>query len=430
MSATGTMLDFSSMSGERLDELVPEPRILMGPGPTMADPRVLRAMAMPLLGQFDPSFTRIMTEVMDLSRFVFQTANAGTFPVSGTGRAALEAAVVSLVEPGDRVVVGECGRFGLLLIEIAERCGAEVVPVRAEWGRIIDPGAIEAALGAAPRTRLVAMIHGETSTGVLQPLEEIARLCRRHDALLLADAVVTLGGAEVATDRWQVDVMVAGAQKCLSCPSGLSPLTYNDRAHAVMAGRASKVRSNYLDLVQLARYWSPARFNHHTAPTSMVYGLREALRAVQEEGLVARFARHRLHGDALRAGIAALGLRLFGDEPAARRLPMITPVVVPDGIDELRVRGELIRDFAIEIGAAFGPLEGRIWRIGTMGHAAQRRNVLLCLVALEQALRRQGWRAANGAGFDAAVAHYAETVVAAAGPDLTDSLGAPGMGRY
>jgi (S)-ureidoglycine-glyoxylate aminotransferase len=413
-----------------LGDLVPEPRILMGPGPTMADPRVLRAMATPLLGQFDPSFTRIMNDLMELIRFVFQTENSSAFPVSGTGRAALEAAIVSLVEPGDRVVVGECGRFGLLLIEIAERCGAEVVPVRAEWGRVIEPGAIAAALAAAPRTRLVAMIHGETSTGVLQPLEDIAAICRRHDTLLMADAVVTLGGSEVATDRWMVDVMVAGAQKCLSCPSGLSPLTYNARAEAVLARRTSKVRSNYLDLIQLAGYWSPARFNHHTAPTTMVYGLREALRAIQDEGLAARFGRHRLHGDALRAGIAALGLRLFGAESAERRLAMITPVIVPDGIDELRVRRELIRDFGLEIGAAFGPLEGRIWRVGTMGHSARRRNILLCLAALERVLARQGWRCAPGAGFDAAVAHYAAAGEAPGDLDVADSLGARGMGRY
>src|SRR5262245_16005409 len=354
---------------DRLGDLLPGPRILMGPGPTMADPRVLRAMATPLLGQFDPEFTRLMNEVMDLCRFAFDTANAASFPVSGSGRAALEAALVSLIEPGDRVVVGECGRFGLLLIEIAERCGAVVVPVRAPWGRIVEPAQIEGALAAAPKTRLVAMVHGETSTGVLQPLEAIAAACRAHDTLMVADAVVTLGGAEVATDRWQVDVMVAGAQKCLSCPSGLSPLTYNVRAEAALSARTSKVRSNYLDLIQLARYWSPARFNHHTAPTSLVYGLRAALSAVRDEGLAARFSRHRLHGDALRAGIAALGLRLFGAETPARRLPMITPVVVPDGIDELRVRHELIQDFGLEIGAAFGPLEGRIWRIGTMGHS-------------------------------------------------------------
>src|SRR5439155_1721890 len=233
-------------------EPVPGPRILLGPGPSTADPRVLSAMAAPLLGQFDPEFTAIMNEVMALCRFAFQTQNQRAFPVSGTGRAGLEAAIVSLVEPGDRVVVGECGRFGLLLIEIAERGGAEVVPVKAEWGRVIEPEAIEAALQGG-RTRLVALVHGETSTGVLQPLEDIARLCRRHEALLLADAVVTLGGSEVAVDRWQVDVAVAGTQKCLSCPSGLAPLTYNDRAERVLAARTTRIRSNYLDLAQLAR---------------------------------------------------------------------------------------------------------------------------------------------------------------------------------
>jgi (S)-ureidoglycine-glyoxylate aminotransferase len=393
----------------------------------MADPRVLRAMATPLLGQFDPEFTVVMNEVMALSRSVFRTSNARAYPVSGTGRAGLEAAIASIVEPGDRVVVGECGRFGLLLIEIAERCGAEVVAVRGEWGRVLEPDGIAAALRAG-RTKLVAVIHGETSTGVLQPLEEIARLAHEHGALLMADVVVTLGGCEVAVDRWGVDVAVAGTQKCLSCPSGLAPLTYNARAEAAVAGRRRRVQSNYLDLGQLADYWSPARFNHHTAPTAMVYGLREALRAIDEEGLDARFARHRLHGDALRAGIEALGLALFGGEAPVNRLPFITPVVVPDGVDELRVRRRLVEDFGIEIGAAFGPLQGRIWRIGTMGYAARRQNVLLCLAALESVLRREGWRAAPGAGVDAALAHYASAGGADA-PAVDDSLGAGGIGR-
>lgn len=412
--------------GEPIPELLPSPRILMGPGPSMADPRVLRAMATPLLGQFDPEFTGLMNDVMALSRVVFQTENAATFPVSGTGRAGLEAALVSLIEPGDRVVVGECGRFGLLFWEIAERCGADVVPVRAEWGRIIEPEAIGRALKGR-RTKLVAMVHGETSTGVLQPLEEIARLTHEHGALLAVDAVVTLGGCEVATDRWGLDVVVAGCQKCLSCPSGLAPLTYNERAERVLRARRRKVQSNYLDLTQLATYWSPDRFNHHTAPTAMVYGLREALRAIEVEGLPARFERHRLHGDALRAGIAAMGLTLFGVEPPAHRLPMITPVVVPEGVDELRVRRRLLEDFGIEIGAAFGPLQGKIWRIGTMGYSGRRQNVLLCLVALEAVLRREGWGAAPGAGVEAAVGHS----VTAEGPEIAveESLGAGGIGR-
>jgi len=391
----------------------------------MADPRVLRAMSMPLLGQFDPEFTAIMNDVMMLTRRAFRTENRHAFPVSGTGRAGLEAAIGSLVEPGERVVIGECGRFGLLLEEIAERAGAEIAVVRGEWGRILEPDAIEAAL-ARGRTKLVALIHGETSTGVLQPLAEMARVAHEHGALLMADSVVTLGGIDVAVDEWGIDVCVAGTQKCLSCPSGMAPVTYNERAAAALANRRSKVRSNYLDLGQLADYWSPARFNHHTAPTGMVYGLRAALRAFDEEGHAARFARHRLHGEALRAGLEGLGLTLFGTEPPEHRLPFITPVVVPPGIDELRVRAQLVDDFGIEIGAAFGPLQGRIWRIGTMGYSASRQNVLTCLVALEQALRAQGWTCAAGAGFQAAREAYR----AAGTPDrrVDDSLGARGIG--
>ena len=374
----------------------------------MADPRVLRAMATPLLGQFDPEFSAVMNEIMALSRLVFQTENERAFPVSGTGRAGLEAALVSLLEPGDRVVIGECGRFGLLLEDIARRCDADVCVVRAEWGRSLDPADIEAALRQAP-TKLVAVVHGETSTGVLQPLAELGRVARAHDALLVADVVVTLGGCEVALDAWHVDVGVGGTQKCLSCPSGLAPVAYNQRAADVVRRRRTPVRSNYLDLGQLETYWGPRRFNHHTAPTAMVFGLREALRAVAVEGLEPRFARHRRHGDALRAGIAALGLTLFGKEPAANRLPMLTPVLIPDGVDDLRVRRALLDDFGIEIGAAFGPLQGKIWRIGTMGYSARRQNVLLLLSALEHILRHEGWAAEPGAGVDAALAHFAAT---------------------
>jgi aspartate aminotransferase-like enzyme len=380
-------------------------------------------MATPLLGQFDPEFTAIMNDVTALCRFAFQTANAQTFPVSGTGRAGLEAAMASFIEPGDRVVVGECGHFGMLLIEIAERCGAEVVPVRAEWGRAIEPEAIETAIQGG-RTKLVALIHGETSTGVLQPLQEIAQLAHQYDTLLLADAVVTLGGCEVAVDRWGIDVAIAATQKCLSCPSGLAPVTFNMRAKAVLEARQSKIQSNYLDLTQVARYWSAERFNHHTAPTALVYGLREALRALQTEGLERRFARHRSHGGALRAGIEGLGLQLFGQEAPAHRLPMISPVVVPEGIDDLRVRQALIQDFGIEIGAAFGPLRGRVWRIGTLGYSATRQNVLLCLAALEAVLRREGWKVVAGAGVDAALGYYASCASEGAVAAMTEAVSA------
>jgi aspartate aminotransferase-like enzyme len=271
------------------------------------------------------------------------------------------------------------------------------------------------------------MIHGETSTGVLQPLDDIARIAHEHEALLMADCVVTLGGVEVAVDRSGIDVAVGGTQKCLSCPSGMAPVTYNAEAEAAIKARRTRVRSNYLDLGQLADYWSPSRFNHHTAPTAMVYGLREALRAVRDEGLEARVARHRLHGEALRAGVEALGLALFGKEPPEHRLSCITPVIVPDGVDELRVRRRLVDDFAIEIGAAFGPLQGKIWRIGTMGYSARRQNVLACLAALEHVLRAEGVTAAPGAGVDAALAHYGKHGERT--PVVDDSLGARGIGR-
>ena len=385
-------------------DLLPGPRVLLGPGPSMADPRVLRAMSTPLLGQFDPEFTEIMNEVMDLSRFAFQTANARAFPVPGTGRAGLEAALTSLVEPGDRVVVAECGRFGLLLIEIAERCGAEVAAVRGEWGRLIDLDAIEAALKAA-RTKLVAVVHGETSTGILQPLADIARLAHDHGALLVADCVVTLGGCEVAVDRWDVDVAIAGTQKCLSCPSGLAPVTFNARAEAAIRGRRTKVRSNYLDLGQLSDYWSPARFNHHTAPTAMVYGLREALRAVHEEGLEARFARHRANHLALVAGLEALGFR-FVVEPS-RRLWMLNSVYLPslgDGYDEAKLRRRLLGDHSIEVGGGLGAFKGKIWRIGLMGESSKRENVLRLLAALEHLLPQAGCAVAPGSGVAAAEA--------------------------
>jgi (S)-ureidoglycine-glyoxylate aminotransferase len=272
------------------------------------------------------------------------------------------------------------------------------------------------------------MVHGETSTGVLQPLVDIARLAREHDTLLVVDAVATLGGCEVRADAWGLDVVVAGTQKCLSCPSGLAPVTYSERAEARLRARRRKVQSNYLDLSQLAAYWSPERFNHHTAPTALVYGLREALRAFHAEGLERRFERHRLHGEALRAGIQALGLGLFGAASPEERLPMLTPVVVPPGVDELRVRHRLLHDFGLEIGAAFGPLQGRIWRIGTMGYSARRANVLLCLLALGAVLRREGWRADADAGLEAALGHY--RAAGAATVEATESLGAGGIGRY
>jgi (S)-ureidoglycine---glyoxylate transaminase len=380
-------------------ELDPPVRLLLGPGPSNPEPRVLRAMAAPLLGQFDPLFTAMMNDVVELQRYVFQTANERCFPVSGSSRAALEAAIASLVEPGDRVLIGNCGRFGDLMALLARRAGAEVREVRAEWGRIIEPEQVAAEL-AAFRPKVVLLVHGETSTGMLQPLEEISRLTRRDDALLVVDAVVSLGGVELAVDWLGIDVCTSGLQKCLGGPSGLSPLTYNERAEAAMNERRSAISSNYLDLPQLARYWSAERWNHHTAPTSMVYALREALRLISLEGLEARVARHRAVGEALCAGLEAMGLELFGDRQHA--LPVITPIVIPAGVDDQRTRTALLEEFGIEIGASFGPLQGRVWRIGTMGYNARPSSVLTLLGALESVLATQGYRAAPGAAVEAA----------------------------
>ena len=391
-------------------DLNPPTRLLCGTGPTNPDPRVLRALAAPVLGQFDPAFTRIMEEVMELGRQVFRTSNARSFAVSGTGRAAMEAAMGSLIEPGDRVLVGNCGRFGDLFVDIAIRYGARGDQVRGEWGHIIDPSAIADALRREP-AKLVCMVHGETSTGMWQPLGEIGAICRAHGALLVVDAVVTLGGVPVETDSWHIDVCFAGGQKCLGLPSGMSPITYNDRAERVLTSRRTAVTSNYLDLTQLQRYWSPERLNHHTLPTSMTYALREALRLILEEGLEARFLRHRRAGDALKAGLTAMGLELYGDP--RHRLPMITAVKVPDGVEDEPTRLQLLEEFGIEIATSFGPIRGRVWRIGTMGYNAELKTVLAVLNGLEHVLRSRGVAVPRGAGVEAArIAHLSSPAVA------------------
>lgn len=385
-------------------ELNPPTRLLCGTGPTNPDPRVLRAMAAPVLGQFDPAFTGIMTEVMELGRLAFRTINTRTFAVSGTGRAGMEAALASLIEPADPVLVANCGRFGDLFADIASRYGAQVTQIRAEWGQVIDPQAIEDALKRR-RAKIVTVVHGETSTGMLQPMmAEIGRICRRFDALLVVDAVVTLGGVPVDVDAWQIDLCSSGTQKCVGCPSGMAPITYNASVERAMASRRTPVTSNYFDLTQLQRYWSPERLNHHTLPTSMTYGLREALRLIVEEGLDERFARHRRAGDSLKAGLMALGLELFGDPQ--HRLPMITAVRIPEKLEEEPVRRRLLEEFGVEIATSFGPLRGRIWRIGTMGYNAELKTVLAVLNALEQVLRSSGVHVPHGGGIEAAREAY------------------------
>jgi len=392
----------------------------MGPGPVEVDPRVLNAMSMPMLGQFDPRFTEYMNEVMSLYRGIFQTRNQWTLLVDGTARAGIEAVMVSLLNPGDKVLVPIFGRFGHLLTEIAGRCRAEVVTIEAEWGRVFDPQEIEDAI-IAHRPKLLACVQGDTSTTMAQPLEEIGKICRAHDVLIAVDATASLTGMPLDTDDWQLDAVTAGLQKCLSGPPGVSPITLNDRAAELIKSRkhieqgirpdnyqaadGEMIQSNYFDLSMIMDYWSEARLNHHTEATSMLYAARECARIVLQEGWQTRFARHNQTSAALVAGLQAMNMQVFGHD-LKYKMPNVTGVVIPDGVNADKVRSEMLHDYAIEIGTSFGPLHGKIWRIGTMGYGCRKDNVLSCLAALEMTLRRNGYSAPASAGVEAALAVY------------------------
>ncbi|MEW6355814.1 MAG: alanine--glyoxylate aminotransferase family protein [Planctomycetota bacterium] len=382
-------------------QLNPSQRILMGPGPSNCHPRVLCAMAAPIIGHLDPEFLKIMDETRTMLRALFSTKNIFTIAVSGTGSAGMETCFVNLVEPGDRVVIGVNGVFGERMSDVAERCGAEVVRVEADWGRIIEPDQIKKALGRG-KTKLVAVVHAETSTGAATPIEEISKIVHTKDALLLMDTVTSLGGMPVEIDKWQVDACYSGTQKCLSCPPGLAPVTFNEAAMNVVRSRTKKVQSWYLDMSMVERYWGEERFYHHTAPISMIYALREALCIIHEEGLENRFARHMRNHKALVAGLEATGLRLFAQE--GHRLPMLNAVEILDGVDDVRVRKALLNEHNIEIGGGLGKFKGKLWRIGLMGYSSTLNNVVLCLGALEKQLKAQGCRVASGAGVAAALA--------------------------
>jgi len=361
----------------------PPHRLLLGPGPSNAAPAVLDAMQRSLVGHLDPAFIGMMEEIKSMLRHVFQTENEMTLPVSATGSAGMEACFVNLLERGDEVVIGVNGVFGTRMCDVAERCGATVTKVDAEWGTIIEPSALAAALdGRQPK--LVAVVHAETSTGALTPVKELSRLAHDAGALFLLDAVTSLGGCPVAIDDWQVDAVYSGTQKCLSCPPGLAPISFSPRAMEVITGRKTKVQSWYLDMNFLASYWGSERVYHHTAPISMNYGLHEALRLVVEEGLEARWARHRQAHESLKAGLAKLGLSITSQE--GHQLWQLNAVGVPDGADEAGVRGRLLSDFGIEVGPGLGPMKGKIWRVGLMGHNATTANVERFLDALGQCL--------------------------------------------
>ncbi len=384
--------------------VAPPQRILMGPGPSPIAPSVLSALAAPTVGHLDPCFLTVMDELQGMLRQVFRTENQLTFAVSGTGSAGMEACVVNLVEPGDRVLVGINGVFGSRLADVAGRCGAEVHRIERPFGEVFSPEEIAEALRRIS-PKVVALVHAETSTGVLQPLDEISQLVHDAGALLLVDCVTSLGGLPVEIDQWEVDAAYSGTQKCLSCPPGLAPVTFSTRAVDAIARRKTKVASWYLDTTMLSNYWSDqSRAYHHTAPINMNYALHEALRLILKEGLEKRFARHRRHHLALAAGLNAMGLQ-YAVEPECR-LPMLNAVQIPEGVDDKQVRSRLLTEFGIEIGAGLGPMVGKTWRIGLMGEAATRRNVLLFLAALADCLRPYGVSSA-GNGVPAAIEAYA-----------------------
>jgi alanine-glyoxylate transaminase/serine-glyoxylate transaminase/serine-pyruvate transaminase len=382
----------------------PPPRILLGPGPSDIHPRVLRALGSPTVGHLDPYYLELMNGTQAMLREVFRTANAMTFAVSATGSAGMECTVVNLVEPGDAMLVCVNGVFGERMADVAARAGAAVSRVERPWGEVFAPNDLKDAL-ARTKPKVVGIVMAETSTGAWQPIEEIARLVHDSGAMLLVDAVTALGGVPVEVDRWGIDAIYSGSQKCLSCPPGLAPVSFNARAVEHVLARKTKVQSWYLDIGMLAKYWGQERVYHHTAPINMTYALHEALRVVLEEGLDACFARHARNHRALKAGLAAIGIGYTAAE--GHQLPMLNAVKVPAGVDDAAVRSALLNRFGIEIGGGLGAFKGKVWRIGLMGYGSRQANVLLFLAALEQLLAEQGHQFDHGASIAAANASYA-----------------------
>lgn len=399
--------------------LSPPPRLLMGPGPINCYPRVLNAMSTQLIGQYDPVMTGYMNEVMELYRQVFKTDNQSTLLIDGTSRAGIEAVLVSVIEPGDKVLVPVFGRFGHLLKEIAERAGAEVHTIEVEWGQVVTPEQVEAAIKKV-QPKVLALVQGDTSTTMLQPLEHMGEICQRHDVLFYSDATASIGGNPFETDKWQLDAVSVGLQKCLGGPSGSAPITLSDKyvetvrkRHHVEAGIkadhhsegvGSRIRSNYFDIPMILDYWGEERLNHHTEATSMLYCARECAINILEEGIDESIARHKLHGDAMLAGVQGLNLKPFGD--LKHKMNNVVGVYIPDAVNGDQVRQQMLDDFNIEIGTSFGPLHGRIWRIGTMGYNARKDTVLHTLQSLETCLRQGGHKLGAGEAVDNAFEVY------------------------
>jgi alanine-glyoxylate transaminase / serine-glyoxylate transaminase / serine-pyruvate transaminase len=385
-------------------ELLPPVRVLMGPGPSDTHPRVLEALAKGTVGHLDPYYLEIMNGLQEMLRALFKTKNQMTFAVSGTGSAGMEATVVNLIEPGDSMIVCVNGVFGARMVDVAERAGAKVTKVERPWGEVFTPDDLKTALAAA-RPKVVGIVMAETSTGAWQPIPEISKVVHDAGAMLLVDTVTALGGVPVEVDAWNIDAIYSGTQKCLSCPPGLSPVSFSSRAMETILGRKAKVQSWYLDVSMLANYWGQNRVYHHTGPINMTYALYEALRLIHEEGLENCHARHMKNHQALRAGLAAIGIKYSTQE--GHILPQLNAVFVPAGVDDAAVRSALLNRFGIEIGAGLGAYKGKVWRVGLMGYGSRPANVLLFLSALEQLLAEQGHKFDHGSSIAAANAAYA-----------------------
>ena len=387
--------------------IAPPSRVLMGPGPSDVSPSVLSAMAAPTVGHLDPYFLRIMDETQQMLREVFQTNNTMTLALSGTGSSGMEAVVVNLIEPGDKMLVCVNGVFGGRMVDVATRCGAEVKQIELPFGEVFTAAEVETACKEF-QPKVVGIVHAETSTGALQPMEEISRVVHENGALLAMDCVTSLGGLPVRIDDWNIDAAYSGTQKCLSCPPGLAPVTFSAAAEEAMSARQSKVASWYLDMSMVRNYWSDSsRAYHHTAPINMNFGLHQALRDVLEEGLQTRWERHTQNHQGLRAGLEAIGISYAVAKEY--RLPMLNAVLIPDGVDDKAVRGQLLNEFGIEIGGGLGPMAGKTWRIGLMGAACTKSNVLLFLSALENCLLAQGCSFTPGSSVAAANQAFAST---------------------
>jgi alanine-glyoxylate transaminase/serine-glyoxylate transaminase/serine-pyruvate transaminase len=389
-------------------ELIPPLRTLMGPGPSDIHPRVLQAMGKATVGHLDPFYLELMDRIRRQLQGVFRTASEMTFSISATGSSGMEACVVNLIEPGDTMVVCVAGYFGNRLVQVAERCGAEVIRVEREWGTVFTPADLQEALAKKPK--VVAVVQAETSTGANQPLEEISHAVHDAGALLLVDAVTALGAIPVEVDAWKIDAVYSCSQKGLSCPPGLSPVSFSPQAVEAVLARKTPVQSFYFDITLLTRYWGTERVYHHTAPINMNYGLYEGLRLLEEEGLENVFARHVLNHQALKAGLSALGVKYAAQE--GRQLPQLNAVLVPKGVDEAAIRTQLLNRFNIEIGAGLGAFKGKVWRIGLMGYGSRQANVMYLLGALEQLLAEAGHPFEAGASIAAATGVYREAALA------------------